>query len=341
MLLRHATIIYTVAAATLLSTCSQVWASDGDALTQRTRILSPCTQDATCVLNAIINKRFELALKKVNRKRKPSRDDLEQALLGQLGDIKVLGVTIPTGPLEKPIEHGKSKVLKYNGQPARIPSFTIDRSKSIYRDATFCDSPGLVFKMASHVKMGSLVIGSDKLTHFFAQGYEYIEVYRQRGVRAAVAHGIGTEKGKYGLNGNGIYSYGDLSANFSGFTFWRDLTKHGCGHFAKCRNGDWMQTRRFNWLCFANPAWDEAVNPPCGPAVNQSMPYVRQLVRCGRIANVPPLAPESIPSIANSYPDWVLPCILNPKTLGGLGLVSETPVLEIGMKADNKETSVK
>ena len=301
-------------------------ASDGDALTQRSQILSLCTPDATCVLNAITNKRIQLALKKVNRKRKPSVCDLEKALLSQLGDKEILGISIPVGVLEKPIEKGKSKVLKINGRPAQIPSFNIERSKSIYRDANLCESPGVVLGMASHFKIGCLVIGSDKLTHFFAQGYEYIEVYRKCGVRAAVAHGVETERGKYGLKGTGIYSNGDLAANYSGFTFWRDLTKPGCGHFYRNKWGKWCQSRQFNWCNYANPAWDEAVNPPCGPAVNKTMPYVRNLVRCGRITNMPPLACHSIPTIANYYPQWVLCKVLNPTTLNHLN--PDVPAVE-------------
>lgn len=289
-------------------------ASDGDSLTQRKQILSACTPDATRVLNAMINHRFAIAIEEVNRRDNPCKHDLEQAILGQVGDIRVLGISFPIGQLEKPVDRGLTTKLKVDGERITIPSFKIDRKESIYADAKLLESPGVVLGMASHVKICNLVIGSDKLTHFFAQGYEYIEVQRESGVRAAVQHGIGTEKGKYGLEGNGIYSYGDLAANYSGYSFWLQLTHPELGHFAKC-NGKWVQTRRFCWRRYVNPAWDEGINPPCGPAVDRTYPHIRKLIACGRIAHFPPLNCNRVPQISAAYPCWVIPSILNPKTL--------------------------
>lgn len=291
-----------------------LYASDGDSLTQRKKLLSPCHPDATGVLDGMINKRFQLALGKVNRKRNPSRLDLEQALLSEVGDKKILGIKIPVGSLEKPIDDGLTKEYRVHGKRVRIASLKIERSKSIYRDAKLLGAPGVVLGMASHFKIGQLVIGSDKLTHFFAQGHEYIEVQRKSGLRAAVNHGTDTENGKYGLKGNGIFSFGDLAANYSGLKFWTNLTHSTAGHFRKC-NGKWIQTRRFSWHCHINPAWDEGINPPCGPTVNKTKRYVAALVRCNRIDHCPPLHQEKIPSIADSYPEWVLKKVLNPQTL--------------------------
>ena len=230
----------------------QTTASDGDSLTQRQQLLSPCHPDATNVLDGMVNKRFELALKKVNRKCDPSLADLEQALLSQVGDKKILGINTTLGVLEGPIDRGLTKEYRVDGKRVRIPSLAIDRSKSIYRDAKLLESPAVVIKfigMASHFKVDNLIVGSDKLTHFFAQGHEYIEVQRTEGLQAAVQHGVSTEEGKYGLKGNGIYSYGDLSANYSGFLFWNNLTHPTEGHFAKC-NGKWVQIRQFSWRCY-------------------------------------------------------------------------------------------
>jgi hypothetical protein len=302
--------------------------SDGDSLTQRRQILCASNPDATRTLNAIINRHFELALEKVNRKDNPTRLDLEEAILEQVGDKKILGITIPKGTLETPIEKGYSKVLKINGEPICIPSFTIDRENSIYRDATLCESPGVVFGMASYFKMGGLVIGSDKLTHFFAQGYEYIEVERETGSTVqAIKDGIEMEKTKYGLSANGIYSYGDLSANYCGYCFWKHLTHPEQGYFQKC-NGCWVQIRKFCWCRYVNPAWDEAINPPCGPAVERTKPYIAQLVRCNKIPQCPPMQTETLPSVRNFYPEWVLPYVLNPKTLAILNS-SETVAPEL------------
>ncbi|MBL1278781.1 MAG: hypothetical protein COA33_000790 [Fluviicola sp.] len=66
-------------------------------------------------------------------------------------------------------------------------------------------------------------VGTDKLGHFFAQGFEYFEIAREKGVEAALMYGIRTELGKFGLRTTGVFSYADLEANEDGLKFYQDL----------------------------------------------------------------------------------------------------------------------
>lgn len=72
-------------------------------------------------------------------------------------------------------------------------------------------------------------IGTDKLGHFFGQGFEYYEVYEKAaGTEAernqkAIEFGRKTEAGKFGLGTTGVYSHADLEANWSGFRFYKEL----------------------------------------------------------------------------------------------------------------------
>ena len=85
-------------------------------------------------------------------------------------------------------------------------------------------NPSVVIESASS---GRVAIGTDKLGHFFAQGYEYFEkaVLEGKGVDAAVAYGKSTEEGKYGLGTTGVYSYADLEANKAGYNFYKQFNR--------------------------------------------------------------------------------------------------------------------
>jgi len=67
-----------------------------------------------------------------------------------------------------------------------------------------------------------IVIGTDKLAHFFETGYEYYV----RGETLGVEYGIKTEQTYFGLGISGVYSHADLYANLKGFDFWTQLVPY-------------------------------------------------------------------------------------------------------------------
>lgn len=123
--------------------------------------------------------------------------------------------------------------------PGRVVAYA-DRWNGVYKFAFFpLDYRGwshLAF-FSSTIKVYGVYIGTDKLGHFTDIGIGYY--YRWLGAhlagkseQQAVAEAIrvGTEgtmseAGMLGLVGTGDYSNGDLSANFAGFLFYRNLTE--------------------------------------------------------------------------------------------------------------------
>ncbi|MBL7749596.1 MAG: DUF4157 domain-containing protein [Chitinophagaceae bacterium] len=75
------------------------------------------------------------------------------------------------------------------------------------------------------MKVNSLCIGSDKLGHFFQQGYDYYTNAHATGgsVATAEAFGQSTEAGGFGLSTTGVYSNADLEANRRGLDFYNTL----------------------------------------------------------------------------------------------------------------------
>jgi hypothetical protein len=94
--------------------------------------------------------------------------------------------------------------------------------------------PVTVQIMSPTINLYGVYLGTDKLGHFFQQGYEYYEVYademRRSGdeelaIRKAVLKGVGQENGIYGKFIDGVFSNADLAANYAGFKFYLNLTR--------------------------------------------------------------------------------------------------------------------
>lgn len=142
---------------------------------------------------------------------------------------------------------------------------------------------------APHViRMGDAMVGSDKLGHFFQYGYEiYLALNKDRvsdvrgwpgyltdwltGAGALLSertdnpedlvlkYGQFQEQGYWGHATAGVYSYADITANFEGYRFWRDLTD-GRDPYLACFAGRWRPRKFFNWNRYVTVAMDEAIN---------------------------------------------------------------------------------
>jgi len=163
--------------------------------------------------------------------------------------------------------------------PGVHPLYTPKR-QSIYRDVTTMEALGLnkVVSGAGEVlspvlRLGNVVVGLDKLEHFFAWGYQYFKIYQweKRPIGDALALGERTEQGYLGASTTGVYSYADLAANFQGHRFWnhilgyeRDIfgSRHQRGPFVTCRQNRWQVNARVKLDHYVDEAWSESVNCP-------------------------------------------------------------------------------
>ncbi len=109
-----------------------------------------------------------------------------------------------------------------------------------YRPSVFCSiyrtafSPVLLafFFDSSTVNLHGYYVGTDKIDHFFQQGHQYFEIVLKKeregadadqAIAAAVAHGVKQEHTYLGTMVSGIYSNGDLAANYAGMKFYMNL----------------------------------------------------------------------------------------------------------------------
>lgn len=136
-----------------------------------------------------------------------------------------VGVGVPESTLERTIRYGEF--------PGRNVRFQTGYSESIYA-FVFAPVPFALMPAASSptVRLYGLDLGTDKIGHIFQQGYEYFNLYEDAraggaeesaALAKAVKYGVLTELGLYGVMLTGVYSNGDLAANYAGFKFYLNL----------------------------------------------------------------------------------------------------------------------
>jgi hypothetical protein len=107
--------------------------------------------------------------------------------------------------------------------------FDLKRSQSIYVHA---EPAVILMDLAPTINLYGVLFGTDKLGHFVQQGHEYFTRFKtclSQGLdevtcqEKAVAYGVSLERSYFGTMLDGVYSNGDLSANFLGLMFYRHL----------------------------------------------------------------------------------------------------------------------
>lgn len=118
------------------------------------------------------------------------------------------------------------------------------------------------------LQVNEIRFGSDKLAHFFSEGWWYYKHWRKRQHKQTmeqVQHsmflfGVGLEQGIQGLKMTGIFSPADLEANYQGFRFYRQLCHADEPLFTE-KDGRWYFSRSFDISDYVQPEWDESWNP--------------------------------------------------------------------------------
>lgn len=115
---------------------------------------------------------------------------------------------------------------KFREQPARY--------KTGYSESIYALTPTNYFTISPTVKVYGVEMGTDKIAHFFQQGYTYYRIYTEAvtkgatseaAIAKAVKWGRQTEHTYFGTLVSGVYSNADLFANYVGMEFYQGLTR--------------------------------------------------------------------------------------------------------------------
>lgn len=160
---------------------------------------------------------------------------------------------------------------------ASNPSITwanISRAESVYQDVSFFFAPALyIASFGQIMHVGKYFIGSDKLGHYIEEGFNYYRIVHREHKKLddALAFGETAEKGHFGLQTTGVYSYADLVANYQGFVgFWSRLVgPKSKKPIVVCKRGHYTLAEPFDWGSEINAGFDEGIN--CNHYRNETM----------------------------------------------------------------------
>ncbi len=206
-------------------------------------------KDSRDVVNEQVNHKLKSALTELNYSMKCDPNKLYDAMKNAVGGWVVgsLEEFADSSPRIQRHSPRKDNIYNQRGPVAKIRGFMLT-------------SAGL----NSSINLHGQYIGVDKLGHFFDQGSTYYDVASKEknpevGAKKAIRHGIQQEKGIYGLNTSGIYSYADLSVNYAGMQFWQSLSS-GAKPYFQCQKNQWVMVRDFDFADYVTAAWDEGIN---------------------------------------------------------------------------------
>lgn len=203
----------------------------------------------------------------------------------------------------------------------------VSLGESIYRDFYWQASPTLVFseRMAAVIQVQGVEIGTDKLGHFFSEGYSYFVATDQlrKSIESGLLFGEWSESVYFGAQTTGVYSFADLTANFQGLRFWnRVLAKHPdllTGKtpepYVQCRQHQWVPAHGFDWDDYIDNGWNEAVN--CVALGNE---YLLQRIQAKGVRCQSDRLPREKygqwqPRLLNPYGHRVIPPYLQPEVI--------------------------
>lgn len=115
---------------------------------------------------------------------------------------------------------------RFDAQPARY--------KTSFPKSVYFASPTNYLTISSTVNLYGAQFGTDKIAHFFQQGYAYYKIYNRalaqglapdKAADRAIRWGQMTERTFYGTLVSGVYSNADLCANYVGMKFYQNLTQ--------------------------------------------------------------------------------------------------------------------
>lgn len=174
----------------------------------------------------------------------------------------------------------------------------IEVKDSVFQDWSIWDGVGLgLTMMASNgvtmsdiIRIGDKEVGVDKFEHMFGQGFNYFKnnYLKDNGEYSSVKKGIFREKFFLGGQkiGNGVFSYGDLSANFNGMRFWNHMLQkredvlgadYNIGPYISCVNDKWVKAKDLDFTNYIDDSMNESINCSKYPSGNTLKKFKNRL----------------------------------------------------------------
>lgn len=167
--------------------------------------------------------------------------------------------------------------------------------KTSYLNSIYFTVPTSYLTISPTVKVYGAEFGTDKIAHFFQQGYAYYKISeraaakgsaRDEAARKAINWGRKTERTYYGTMVSGVYSNADLAANYVGMLFYRGLARElkirdeTRAPVLLLNNGIWIFNPNFNSReLLIKPFFTDHLNEALNPSIFSNLIGLRAYVR--------------------------------------------------------------
>ena len=159
------------------------------------------------------------------------------------------------------------KIERWAARSPSVDKYPQTRYQSIYHNMPFwATRVNFFFGVGRSFRLNSVILGSDKLGHFFSQGYKYFRrELRSWPEERILQRGAFAEAWIFGKLTTGSFSNADLVANYEGWRFYQSLFRDqvipGKLAILSRRDGKLVQQRPATLADHVNDYWDEALNP--------------------------------------------------------------------------------
>lgn len=168
-----------------------------------------------------------------------------------------------TTPRRKLFEDWSSEQL----ESKMFPATPYHLDQTIYRHTSrfYMHKSGI----SPNVQTNGIYFGVDKLSHFGSTGRRYLSKYLKKMKRgysaeeaekAAIRFGLANEAGILGIWASGVFSYGDMEANYQGFRFYKKLCLDQKDTYLQKEGDSWKLVSTPDIRHYVNPHWDETFN---------------------------------------------------------------------------------
>lgn len=249
---------YEVPLILLLWLASAAQAYEADTLTDRDDELPDVTEELDLRVQLVITEAIEHTNQRLGCDAEPdrAREVLARAihartaaneLVADRGGLRALGFDRYSAWIEK------------GGVPHRA---FIERT-DLFASTTLVESPLLKWAgVCSAVKVNGVLVGTDKLDHFFEEGFiAWRKSSDGADLDRAIAWATHTENTKYGLETSNTFSFSDLRADYDGLHFYDSLLQPGSVAVLDAE-GCITEGAPFTWRDWVTWEYDEVLNPP-------------------------------------------------------------------------------
>ncbi len=168
-----------------------------------------------------------------------------------------------TTPRRKLFENYSEEHMEGN----MFPTTPYYLGQSIYRNTSriYLSKSGL----SPNLQASGIYFGVDKLSHFGSTGRRYLKHYLKKmkkgysaedAEKSAIRLGLSNEARILGLWPSGVFSYGDMEANYQGFRFYKKLCLDQENSYLAKEGGSWKLAKVPDIRDYVNPYWDETFN---------------------------------------------------------------------------------